>query len=151
MVRGPSGATRSERPLRRARKPPGSARGWDSLMTWVTLSNGACPPFFPLEAGIFDLAGPLNSRGKRGVAPKQKCRGVHAPIGMLFRGKSVTHVMRSCRSRAALGGSPRAKTSLRAAAMNTPAACAPRNPKHPCPRCKRVITCIRPTRPPNEI
>ena len=76
-------------------------------MTWVTLSNGACPPFFPLEAGIFDLAGPLNSRGKRGVAPKKKCRGVHAPIGMLFRGKSVTHVMRSCRQRVCLGSLPR--------------------------------------------
>jgi hypothetical protein len=69
-------------------------------MTWVTLSNGECPPFFPLEAGIFDLARPLNFRGEKGVSPKQKCRGVHAPIVALLRGKSVTHVMRSCLSRA---------------------------------------------------
>ena len=74
----------------------GSARGWDSLMTLVTLSNGECPPFFPLEEGIFDLARPLNFRGEKGVAPKQKCRGVHAPIVALLRGKSVTHVIRSC-------------------------------------------------------
>jgi hypothetical protein len=82
---------------------PGSARAWDSLMTWVTLSNGECPPFFPLEEGIFDLARPLNFRGEKGVAPKQKCRGVHAPIVALLRGKSVTHVIRSCPSRAAFG------------------------------------------------
>jgi hypothetical protein len=44
----------------------GSAGCRDSRMTWVTLSNGACLPFFPLEVGIFDLARPLNSRGKRG-------------------------------------------------------------------------------------
>jgi hypothetical protein len=73
-------------------------------MTWVTLSNGECPPFFPLEEGIFDLARPLNFRGEKGVAPKQKCRGVHAPIVALLRGKSVTHVIRSCRSRAGFGG-----------------------------------------------
>src|SRR5262249_15050912 len=78
----------------------GSARVWDSLMTWVTLSNSACPPFFPVEEGIFDLARPLNFRGKKGVAPKRKCRGVHARRNALFRGKSVTHVMRSCPSRA---------------------------------------------------
>src|SRR6516164_3487121 len=78
----------------------GSARVWDSLMTWVTLSNGACPRFFPLEAGIFDLARPLIFRGEKGITPKQKCRGVHAPIMVLLRGKSVTHVMRSRVSRA---------------------------------------------------
>jgi hypothetical protein len=32
---------------------PGSTRGWDGLMTWVTLSNGACPQFFTLEAGEY--------------------------------------------------------------------------------------------------
>lgn len=35
-------------------------------MTWVTLSNGECPPFFPLEEGIFDLARPLNFRAEKG-------------------------------------------------------------------------------------
>src|ERR1700682_5852987 len=78
----------------------GSARYRDSLMTWVTLSNGTCPPFFPLEVDIFDLARPLNSRGKKGVSPRQKCRGVRAPIVAVLRGKTVTHVMRSCRPRA---------------------------------------------------
>ena len=68
-------------------------------MTWVTLSNGTCPPFFPLEVDIFDLARPLNSRGKKGVSPRQKCRGVRAPIVAVLRGKTVTHVMRSCLSR----------------------------------------------------
>jgi hypothetical protein len=76
-------------------------------MTWVTLSNRECPPFFPLEAGIFDLARPLNFRGEKGVSPKQKCRGVHAPIVALLRGKSVTNVMRSCRSRVGFGDSPK--------------------------------------------
>ena len=62
-----------------------------------------CPPFFPLEGGIFYLAIPLNFRGEKGVSPKQKCRGLHAPIVALLRGKSVTHVMRSCLSRAGDG------------------------------------------------
>src|SRR5262249_40563428 len=82
------------------RRGLGSARDWDSLMTWVTLSNSARPPFFPVGEGIFDLARPLNFRGKKGVAPNQKCRGAHALRNALFRGKSVTHVMRSCHSRA---------------------------------------------------
>ena len=89
--------------IRNNLRVPGSTRGWDSLMTWVTLSNGECPPFFPLEEGIFDLARPLNFRGEKGVAPKQKCRGVHAPIVALLRGKSVTHVIRSCPSRVTFG------------------------------------------------
>src|SRR5262249_9587190 len=79
-----------------SRTQMGSAGARDSLMTWVTLSNGACPRFFPLEAGISDLARPLIFRGEKGVTPKQRCRGVHAPIMVLLRGKSVTHVMRSC-------------------------------------------------------
>ena len=85
----------------------GSARAWDGLMTWVTLSNGTCPLFFPLEVDIFDLARPLNSRGKKGVSLRQKCRGGHAPIVAVLRGKTVTHVMRSCHWRAGRGVSPR--------------------------------------------
>jgi hypothetical protein len=73
-------------------------------MTWVTLSKSTCPSFFPLEGGIFDLVRPLNSRGRKGVLPKQKCRGVHAPLKALFRGKSVTYVMRSCHPRVGCGG-----------------------------------------------
>src|SRR5262249_34177683 len=47
-----------------SRTQMGSAGARDSLMTWVTLSNGACPRFFPLEAGIFDLARPLIFTGE---------------------------------------------------------------------------------------
>src|SRR5262249_14899808 len=61
------------------------------------------PSVFPSRGRHFDLARPLNSRGKKGVSPEQKCRGVHPPIVALLRGKSVTHVMRSCRSRVADG------------------------------------------------
>src|SRR5438309_2335307 len=74
----------------------GAHAPWDGLMTWVTLSNGTCPLFFPLEVDIFDLARPLNSRGKKGVSLRQKCRGGHAPIVAVLRGKTVTHVMSSC-------------------------------------------------------
>jgi hypothetical protein len=79
---------------------PKPARARDSLMTWVTLSKSTCPPFFPLAGGSFDLARPLSFRGKKGVWIKQKCRGVHGRTAALLRGKSVTHVMRSCPSRA---------------------------------------------------
>src|SRR2546428_5792363 len=66
-------------------------------MTWVTLSHSTCPPFFPLEVGIFDLARRLNSRGKKGVSPRQKCREYTRQFVAVLRGKTVTHVMRSCR------------------------------------------------------
>src|SRR5262249_12534404 len=39
--------------------------------------------------------------------PEQKCRGVHPPIVALLRGKSVTHVMRSCLPRAGFGVAPK--------------------------------------------
>ena len=54
------------------------------------------------------LVRPLKFRGRKGATPKaKKLRGVLARTNWLFRGKSVTYVMRSCPSGAVFGASPK--------------------------------------------
>ncbi|MEO7724791.1 MAG: hypothetical protein ABIU29_08920 [Chthoniobacterales bacterium] len=82
----------------KVREDAGDTADRHGAMTWVTLSNGTCPPFFPLEEGIFVWRVPLIPEGKRGsrqsknagstsancaASPREKCYPCHGPVPSL--------------------------------------------------------------------
>src|SRR5262249_42015248 len=111
-------------------------------MTWVTLSNGTCPLFFPLEAGILIRRDPLIQEEKRGLARAKMPGSTPANCGASQREKCYPchEIMPLACWRSRLGftdfygrSAPRCEGMLRKrlfrrdAETSTPDACAPRN------------------------